>query len=177
MAWRSILIGGGALVAVLAGGGLALALIHVGEGLERGRWQTKAAEQAKVDQAAIARFSERSADITSEVTARWANTDQAQHQADRALYREIPHALPPETDARYPQPVGLIRLHDAAALGVPPVPDPAGRADDAASEVTSSGLGEAFTDNYGAANRCLGTLSALQDWVAGQAALATEPDR
>src|SRR4051812_45982453 len=57
----------------------------------------------------------------------------------RVVYRttreEVPAHVTPAIDARYPLPLGLVRLHDAAVLGVPAggLLDPAGRADDAAS--------------------------------------------
>jgi hypothetical protein len=60
--------------------------------------------------------------------------------------------------------VGLVRLHDAAALGVDPdtLPLPAGSSDDACSAVTNAGLASAIADNYAAARANAAQLDDLE---------------
>jgi hypothetical protein len=89
----------------------------------------------------------------------------------KTLIEKVPVYVSPETDRRFPLPVGLVRVHDAAVLGVDlsSVPDPAGRADDAASGVEASTLAAIVAGNYGACRADQARLSGLQGWVAAQA--------
>jgi hypothetical protein len=91
----------------------------------------------------------------------------------RTLVKEIPVHVPAEVDRGYPLPVGLVRLHDAAARGVAvsAVPAPAGRADDAAADSRASDLAAVLAHNYGACRADGEQLSALQAWVRAQEAL------
>jgi hypothetical protein len=95
----------------------------------------------------------------------------------KTLIREVPIYVTAETDRSYPVPVGLVRLHDAAALGLPAaLPDPAGRADDAPSGVAASTLGETVADNYGTCRANAAQLDALEEWVRQQQAAWALPD-
>jgi hypothetical protein len=111
--------------------------------------------------------------VTTRVVTRYVQGAERIRTVTRTIDREIPIALPPETDRSYPLPRGLIRLHDAAALGVPPVSDPSGGLDAEPSPVTTSQLAAAFTDNYGAYRECALRLESLQEWVKEQQALAS----
>ncbi len=86
------------------------------------------------------------------------------------LTEKVPVYVTAQTDARLPVPVGLVRLHDAAARGLdlPAVPDPAGRPDDAPSRVEVSDLGRAIVGNYGECRADAARLVELQDWIRGQ---------
>ena len=92
------------------------------------------------------------------------------HIVYRTLREEIPVHVAPETDRAFRLPVGLVRLHDAAARGVElsRVPDPAGEPDGAASRVQPSDLAGALIDNYGACRADAEQLAALQAWVRRQ---------
>ncbi len=91
--------------------------------------------------------------------------------------REVPVYVSPETDHRFPVPVGLVRVHDAAARGVSPaeVPDPAGRPDDAPSGVAASALGQTLAANYGSCLADLERFRDLQGWIDQQAAAWNAP--
>ncbi len=95
----------------------------------------------------------------------------------RTLIKEVPIYVTAETDARYPLPVGLVRMHDAAALGrdVSDVPDAAGRADGDASDVEASDLAVAVSENYGACLAWRDSVTRWQDWWRRQAAVAAQP--
>lgn len=142
---------------------------------ERLKWEARAAISQAEAEAASSRIMEASAKVTGKI--------EAEHQAEverirvvyRTLYREIPHAITPETDRAFPMPVGLVRLHDAAALGAAPVPDPAVRPDDAASDVAASGLAGAFVDNYETCHRWRAQVIGWQAWYAEQSAAWSSP--
>ena len=95
----------------------------------------------------------------------------------RTIERELPTHVTAETDARYPVPVGFVRVHDAAALGLPvaDVHDPAGRPDDAASELAASLAARVVAGNYEACAVNTERLSAWQAWWRGQLAAANRP--
>jgi len=65
---------------------------------------------------------------------------------------------------------GLVRLHDAAALGVDPdtLPLPSGVSDDACSPVADTDLAAAFADNYAAARANAAQLDDLIANVKGK---------
>jgi len=65
---------------------------------------------------------------------------------------------------------GLVRLHDAAALGVDPdtLPLPSGATDDACSPVADTALAAAFADNYAAARANAAQLNDLIANVKGK---------
>lgn len=161
----------GSILAVIAALGAALGLY--GAGRKAGADACEAQHLAKL--AAAQREAARLSDLRGQITA---DVDRLhQEKAEqirvvyRTIYREIPNALTPETDARYPLPHGLVRLHDAAALGVPPVPDPSGIPDDEPSPVAASQLAGVIVDNYENCNSALARLVALQGWVRSQAAV------
>ncbi|MFN3522241.1 MAG: hypothetical protein ACK4YQ_08320 [Phenylobacterium sp.] len=134
----------------------------------RGAWALWGQVRAE---AAVARIASRRAEIS-------AGTDRA-HEADarrartiyRTLVREIPRHVPADAAARCDVPVGFVRLHDAAAQGVPTVPDAAGRPDGAASGVDLPAVAETLIDNYETCNAVRDQLAALQGWVRAQSAV------
>lgn len=108
-------------------------------------------------------------DATTQTDIRWRT---------KTIVHEVPTYVTPEIDARYLVPVGLERVHDAAALGRPisGLPDAAGRPDDAASNFTASQLGERIAANYGECIADQARLTQLQAWIMAQsAAFATKP--
>lgn len=133
------------------------------------------AEKAKQEAAAVAgrkateRLLERSADVTGRIDLEHTQAAEQIRVVFKTIYREVPRAISAETDTRFPLPVGLVRLHDAAAEGLAPVPDAAGRPDDAPSEVKASDLAGAFVDNYEICHATARQLTDLQAWVRGQA--------
>lgn len=86
----------------------------------------------------------------------------------RTIVKEVPVHVTPEADRRYPLPNGLVRVHDAAALGVPPAELAPVGPDDAPSAASASDLGVAVAENYGACHADQARFADLQDWVAEQ---------
>ncbi len=81
----------------------------------------------------------------------------------RTLIEKVPVYVSPEVDRRYPLPVGLVRLHDAAARGEAEIPGPAGEPDDAPSDVTPSALAQTLIGNYGDYYAC---REQVRGWIA-----------
>lgn len=149
---------------------LKLGLFHLR--LPDGPWARLAAMQRA---AAAAEVHNRQVALQRAQVSRDAATAEAKAQARiRIVYRtlraEIPTYVTPETDRRFALPVGLVRLHDAAARGVEMsrVPDPSGQPDGAASGVQPSDLANAVIENYGACRADAEQLAALQDWIRRQ---------
>ena len=91
--------------------------------------------------------------------------------------RYVPKYITVKSDAKCAIPVGFIRLHDAAASGMPLVSDAAGKPDgtsasapdlDADSGVKLSEVGAVVVQNYGEYAQVAAQLTALQDWVRQQ---------
>ena len=158
-------LAGIAVVALLAG-------VHH-HGVTQGRDRERAAQAARLDRARkdVVRR-EAVADAITAVVARKSEARQAEIRwRTITTIREVPVYVTAETDRRFPVPVGLVRVHDAAARGLSPteVPDPAGRPDDAPSGIAASAFGETLAANYGSCLADLERFRDLQGWVDQQA--------
>ena len=125
-------------------------------------------ERARADQAqAVVRRTMQAAAVTAGVEQRHASRRAVIEIHTKDLLRKAPLHVPPSADLRFKLPVGFVRLHDAAASGLDlsAVPDPAGRTDDAASDLAPSVAAGVIIDNYGACRATTEQLSALQDWA------------
>lgn len=115
----------------------------------------------------------------AQITAAAAQHDAAAQQAIviryRTITREVHDVVTPAIDARYPLPVGFVRVHDAAALGLDlsAIPSPAGEPDDAASSVTASDAAATITANYGRCRSASQQLIDLQAWLRSVSAANT----
>jgi hypothetical protein len=92
--------------------------------------------------------------------------------------KEIPTYVTAQTDHDFAIPWGLVRVHDAAAIGVDVsgISLPAGQSDGAASVITPSQFGSLIVDNYGACHADAQQLSDLQAFIRAQsAAFKTSP--
>lgn len=164
--WRLAL--GGFLVGVIAGGGGAWQVrdwMAVRQRLAEAHADTQAAQ-------AVTRTVIRRAEAGERVVTRYVAGAARIRTVTHTIVQEVPHVVTVEVDRAYGGlPVGLVRLYNASGRGVllSSVPDPAGRADDAASGLLPSAFAAVAADNNGAANACREQLSALQDWVRAQA--------
>lgn len=89
----------------------------------------------------------------------------------RTLRQEVPTLVSPEVVDRYDIPVGYVRLFNAAAEGVPAVPDPAGRADEEPSGIGYDTLAGATIENGLACATARRGLEDLQAWLRAQQAV------
>jgi hypothetical protein len=93
----------------------------------------------------------------------------------KTLSQEVPTYVTPKDDSACAINVGAVSVLDAAASGLPALPDAAGGADDAPSGLALSTLVRTDVGNDEAAEQNAKQLSALQAWVrAQQAAWATD---
>ncbi|THD80643.1 MAG: hypothetical protein E7812_07895 [Phenylobacterium sp.] len=117
-------------------------------------------------------------DVSTAAAARDAQAQTQIRYVTRTQIKETPTYVDAATDAAFGVPVGLVRVHDAAALGldVSAVPDPAGRADGDASSVAASDLGRAIIANYGECRADQARLAELQDWLRKQVLVARTMD-
>ena len=110
----------------------------------------------------------RQAAVSTAADARHQRQAAAARSVYRTLYREVPVYVPQTTVARCDVPLGLVRLLDAAALGVPAVPDPAGRPHDAPAGLGLDTVARSVVDNDETCNAVRDQLVSLQDWVREQ---------
>ena len=85
----------------------------------------------------------------------------------RTLIRKVPAYVTLQADAGCVVPDGLRLLHDAAAAGVPPAAEPAGKSADAPSGLALSAVAETVTANYGICHETAERLKGWQSWWAG----------
>lgn len=90
----------------------------------------------------------------------------------KTIIQEIPSAITPAVDKRYPLPNSLVRVFDASVLGVDlsAVSNPAGQSDDEASAVTDSEAGAVLAGDIGICRGATQELTDLQDWVSAESA-------
>lgn len=141
-----------------------------------------ATDAAKAETREVVRVVERErdqADVTSEVEARASETQVQIRTVTQTIIKEVPIYVPAEADTRYALPVGLVRVHDAAATGQP-LPEPSGEPDDAArnlepSDIAPSWLAATIAQNYGTCLSDQARLGDLQEWVRRQQAVTNAP--
>lgn len=121
-------------------------------------------------------------DITTAVDGRATAEQTRIRTVTQTIIKEVPVYVPAEADLRYALPVGLVRLHDAAATGTAgrPFSYAPGQPDDPAgflepSDVAPSRLGTVIAENYGVCHADAARFSALQDWVRQQQAAMNAP--
>jgi len=97
------------------------------------------------------------------VVTQYVDRVQVVHEKGATITREIPIYVTPQTDAAFPLPVGFVRVHDAAAQGVP-LGGP-GPTDAQASGIKASLAASVVADNYTNCLAITAQLTALQDFV------------
>jgi hypothetical protein len=141
-------------------------------GVNAGVAQETAAEEARIAKVrpVVAKVETGGKAIAAE-----AQTHHEQRQVDirwrtQILKEEVPVYVPQAVDRGFPLPDGLVRLHDAAAVGakLPAAPD---RPVETASDVTASQLGDAFVDNYATCYVWQSEALAWREWYPRQAEL------
>jgi len=87
----------------------------------------------------------------------------------RTLIEKAPVYVSATTDARFPLPLGFVRLHDAAVAGddLSAAAPGSGGPDDAPSGVAASAAAAVIVGNYGACHADQARLAALQAWARG----------
>lgn len=172
LSWTSIkLIGYGLLAVVLIGTAWGV----------KAEWDSGLAAKAQVKQiAAVSQVQTRAVAKVDTAAAKAEPAAQAKIATQtRTLIKEIPHYVPPPV-AGAPVPCvswGLVRLHDAAALGVDPgsLQLPAGATDGTCSPFTDAQFVAEVAVNYGTARANAEQLDALEADVASRAQVVAAP--
>ena len=133
----------------------------VRESDERHRIADEAANARLAEQAAA--LATRQQDVTERVVTQYVDRVRTVREKAREIVKEVPVYVPADS---CPLPSGFRLLHDAAALGVPPVPDAAARAD--AAPVPAQTAAATVADNYGTCRETAEQLRGLQAWVSQQ---------
>lgn len=107
------------------------------------------------------------AQITTAAARHDATAQQAIVIRYRTITNEVHDVVTPAIDARYPLPVGFVRVHDAAALGLDlSASSTAARpADDTASPIKASDALSVIVGNYGECHVDQQRLIDLQSWA------------
>lgn len=92
----------------------------------------------------------------------------------QAIVKEIPVYVSAEADRACSVPAGFVRVHDAAAAGVPP-PGPAGAADAAPAGIALSAVAGTVADNYTSCRATREQLISLQQYMQGYQQLTKAP--
>jgi len=82
----------------------------------------------------------------------------------QTIVKEIPVYVTAEADRACTVPAGFVRVHDAAAAGVPP-PEPAGSADAAPAGIALSAVAGTVADNYTSCRAIREQLISLQEYL------------
>ena len=154
-----------ALIIVLA----LLAAIGCGAIWQEHRVTTAQAERdtarAERDSALASAGSEK---ITTKVVTQYVDRVQVVREVGATITKEIPVYVTAKADAACPVPVGIVRLHDAAAEGH--VPEPAaGDPDAPATGLALSAVADTVAGNYTTCHQTAAQLTALQAWVEAHA--------
>jgi hypothetical protein len=162
-------IGRWVCLAILVGGML---FAVRAEGYKAGEGAEKAAEAKRVAKAVqhVAKVEKAATAISADVGQKLDTRKVEIRTVTQTLTKEVPYAVPSDP-TRGSLSVGFVRLHDAAILGVPRVPDPAGRPDAAPSGYADAQLAETDIANAGACLSNAETVIAWQDYWSRQAAL------
>lgn len=130
---------------------------------ERHRIADEAANARLAEQAAA--LATRQQAVTERVVTQYVDRVRTVREKAREIVKEVPIYVPADS---CPLPAGFRVLHDAAAFGVPPVPDAAARAD--AAPVPAQTVAATVADNYGACRETAEQLKGLQAWLIQQQA-------
>ena len=118
--------------------------------------------QGELDQAAL----------SEKVVIRYVDRVRVVREVGATITKEIPVYVTAQADAACPIPAGFVRVHDAAAQGVP-LGEPAGDPDAPAPGVTLSAVADTVAGNYTACHETGTQLTALQAWLRGLQAIET----
>lgn len=99
------------------------------------------------------------------IVTRYVDRVQFVREVGATIIREVPRYVSIEADRACVVPVGFVRVHDAAAAGVPPAAEGAGDADAPAPGVALSTVAATVADNYTTCHAIAEQVIALQAHV------------
>lgn len=153
----------------------ALGLALVGFGWVKGAGHVQAQWDTAVQQQALhaAAIRERQAQATVKVVTEYVDRVRIVREKGDTIIKEVPVYVPIQADVACTINRGFVRLHDAAAAGE--LPEPAGDADAAASDIALSAVAGTVAANYRSCHENAEQLRALQAWVGQMLALEQLP--
>lgn len=110
------------------------------------------------------------AKLGTKVITRYVDRVRVVREVGATITKEVPVYVTAKADAACPVPVGFVRVHDAAAQGLP-LDQSAGDPDAIAPGVTLSSVAGTVAGNYTTCHETAEQLTALQDWVRGLQAI------
>ena len=147
--------------------------------LALGIWTVKHRIESAEERAATAETTARrlqgeleQAALSEKVVIRYVDRVRVVREIGATITKEIPVYVTAKADAACPIPAGFVRVHDAAAQGVP-LGEPAGDPDAPAPGVTLSAVADTVAGNYTACHETGTQLTELQAWLRGLQAIET----
>jgi len=101
------------------------------------------------------------------IVTKYVDRVQVVRERGATLIKEIPVYVTPIADAACVVPAGFVRVHDAAAEGIP-LDGTAGDPDASASDIALSAIAEVTAANYGICHETAAQVIGLQDYIRGQ---------
>lgn len=151
-------------------GAMALAAVSFGLGHHYAKLQ-EAEAIAKAEAAAIAR-TQVADQITHDADVAAAQAQQKIVHDTQTIIQKVPVYVTKKADAACDLTRGTVRLLNASAANVQPVPAVAGQSDDASAGVALDTAVAVIVQNYGTYAEVVARLEALQNWVRAQQANA-----
>lgn len=130
-------------------------------------------EQLAIEKGEVAQLKLREPKIVKEIEVKYVHDVQVVTKQGKDIIREIPVYITKAADAACVIPVGFVRVHDAAASGIP-LAEPAPGDNDAASQVNLSTVGETVTRNYTGCRANEIKVEALQGFITKSNQLAKD---
>jgi hypothetical protein len=141
---------------------------HIGTDHVQAKWDADKKAQA----VAISTVQAKQAEVTTQFVTKYVDRVQTIQGATKTIIQKVPVYVTAKADAACPIPNGFVRLHDAAAEDSMQFPANASSVDGQSSEVKLSDVASTIAGNYGICHANAEKLTALQDWVKGQAEAA-----
>lgn len=115
-----------------------------------------------------------SAEVTTKIVTQYIPQIQVVHDVGATIIKKVPVYVTKEDDARYQLPSGFVRLHDAAAIGMP-LPAASATVLAEPSPVEISTAANVIASNYQLCRTEREKYMALWQWTQQQAAIKTNP--
>lgn len=122
----------------------------------------------------VALVAKKRAEVTTQVVTRYVDRVQIVRGAVEEITKEVPVYVTKQADSGCIINTGFVRVHDAAAQGIP-ISGTAGAADAAPSGVALSAVAATTTGNYGTCHLIREQVVGLQDWIRRQRSIEETP--
>ena len=128
------------------------------------KWDTQIAQE----KVAAATQQTHSATVTTQIITKYVPQIQVVHEKGATIVKQVPIYVPQSLDSEYRLPIGFVRLHDAAAAGMP-LPTAASSILAEPSAIGISATGAVIAGNYELCRTEREKYAALWQWAEQQA--------